>query len=190
MKRKICVVTTSRAEYDLLYTLIKEIQNDSDLILQLIVSGTHVETKFGFTLSNIVEDGFKIDKAINIEMNDDTEVGISNSVGMGIWKFTEAFQDLRPDIVTILGDRIELIAVAIAATISRIPIAHIHGGEETQGVIDNVIRHAITKMSAIHFASTEVYKKRIIQMGENPKFVYNYGAPGLDNIHRLLHINE
>jgi UDP-N-acetylglucosamine 2-epimerase (non-hydrolysing)/GDP/UDP-N,N'-diacetylbacillosamine 2-epimerase (hydrolysing) len=184
-KRKICVVTTSRADYGLLYWLMKEIQDDSDLKLQIIAAGMHLEPKFGLTYKIIEKNGLRINAKVNMSMTDDTEIGVAKSIGIGCEIFANAFSKLKPDIIVLLGDRFELISAAISALIAKIPIAHIHGGETSQGAIDEAIRHSITKMSAIHFACTEVYKKRIIQLGENPRFVFNYGAPGLDNIKKL-----
>ncbi|MFH2138224.1 MAG: UDP-N-acetylglucosamine 2-epimerase [Candidatus Omnitrophota bacterium] len=179
-KRKICIITTSRADYGILSRLMKEIQDDFDLKLQVIVSGMHMEKKFGLTYSSIAGDGFTIDEKINMLMTADTAVGICTSIGTGFREFAKALQRLQPDIMVVLGDRYELLPAVVSALIARIPIAHIHGGETSQGAIDEAIRHSITKMSALHFPCAEEYKKRIIQLGENPKYVFNYGAPGLD----------
>ena len=189
-KRKICVITTSRAEYGLLYWLMKEIQNDSDLKLQLIAAGMHIEAKFGSTYKIIERDRFKIDEKINMSMADDTELGIVKSIGLGCTGFASAFQKLKPDIIVLLGDRFELISAFTAALVMKIPIAHIGGGETTEGAMDEAIRHSITKMSVIHFPSTEIYRKRIIQMGENSRFVFNYGSLSLDNVKKLKLLNK
>ncbi|AZR73885.1 UDP-N-acetyl-D-glucosamine 2-epimerase, UDP-hydrolysing [Anoxybacter fermentans] len=184
-KRKICVVTGTRADYGHLYWLMKEIQNDHNLELQILVTGMHLSPEFGLTYRQIEKDGFKITKKVEMLMSSDTEVGISKSIGLGCISFSEAFKDIKPDIIVVLGDRYEILAASIAAMVAQIPIAHIHGGELTEGVIDNQIRHAITKLASIHFPVTEEYARRVIQMGERPETVFNHGAPGLDNIYRL-----
>ncbi len=183
-KRKICVVTGTRAEYGLLYCLLKEIENDSDLELQLIVTGMHLSPEFGLTYKEIEKD-FKITKKIEIVLSSDTPIGVSKSIGLGLISFAEVYEELKPDILLILGDRYEVLSAAIAAMVSRIPIAHISGGELTFGVIDDSIRHAITKMSHIHFVATEEYKNRVIQLGENEEYVFIVGEIGLDNIFNL-----
>ncbi|MCK4257424.1 MAG: UDP-N-acetylglucosamine 2-epimerase (hydrolyzing) [Halanaerobiales bacterium] len=184
-KRKICVVTGTRADYGHLYWVLKEIQDDQDLELQILVTGMHLSSEFGLTYQQIENDGFKITKKVEMLMSSDTEIGISKSIGLGCISFSEVFDDIKPDIIVVLGDRYEILAVSIAAMVARIPIVHIHGGELTEGVIDNQIRHAITKLASIHFPVTKEYANRIIQMGENPKMVFNHGAPGLDNIYKL-----
>ena len=184
-KRKICVVTGTRAEYGLLYWLMKEIQNDSDLELQLIVTGMHLSPEFGLTYKEIEKDGFIIDKKIEILLSSDTPIGISKSMGLGLISFAEAYEELKPDIIVILGDRSEMFTAAGAALISRLPIAHLHGGEISEGVYDDAIRHCITKMSHLHFVAAEEYKKRVIQLGESPNSVFNVGALGIDNINKL-----
>lgn len=189
-RRKICIVTTSRADYGLLYWLMKEIQKDRELKLQVIAAGMHLELEFGLTYKVIERDGFEIDEKINMSMTDDTDIGISKSISTGFTKFAYSYQKLKPDLIVLLGDRCELISAAMPAVIAKIPVAHIHGGETTQGAIDEAIRHSITKMSALHFACTETYRVRIIQMGENPRFVFNYGAPGLDNLYKLKFLNK
>ncbi len=183
--RTICVVTGSRAEYGLLYWLLKEIQADPRLELQLVVTGMHLSPLFGMTYRNIEEDGFQIDLKVEIPLDDDSTLGITRSVGTSVIRLGEAFAALKPSIVVLLGDRFEVFAAATAAFISRIPIAHIHGGESTYGAFDESLRHAITKMSLLHFAATEPYRRRIIQMGESPERVFCVGAPALDNITKL-----
>jgi len=185
MKRTICVVTTSRADYGLLFWLLKEIQNDPDLELQIIASGMHLSPEFGLTYQAIENDLFKIQKKVEMLLSADTETAIIKSLGVGLIGFAEALSELHPDMLVLLGDRFELLAAAISALILKIPIAHIHGGETSQGAVDEAIRHSITKIASIHFATTEAYRMRIIQMGENPEVVFNFGAPGLDNIARL-----
>ena len=185
MKRKICIFTGTRAEYGLLRPLMEEIQNDPYFELQLVVSGMHLSPEFGLTYKEIEKDGFKIDEKVEILLSSDTPVGISKSIGLGTISYAEVLQRLRPDIIVVLGDRFELLAFVIAAFINRIPIAHLNGGERTEGVIDEGIRHSITKMSHIHFTATEEYRKRVIQLGEYPDRVFNVGEAGLDNIKRL-----
>lgn len=185
MKKKICVVTTSRADYGLLYWLMKEIREDNKMALQVIAAGMHLEPRFGATYKTIEKDGFRIDARVAMSMKEDTPTGVSRSIGIGCAKFSQAYRVLKPDLVVLSGDRYELFSAAVTAVIAKIPIAHIHGGETTEGAIDEIIRNSITKMSSIHFASTDIYKRKIIQMGENSKCVFNYGAPGLDNLYRL-----
>ena len=185
MKRKICVVTGTRAEYGLLYWIIKRISQDEDLELQLVVTGMHLSPEFGLTFKEIEKDGFKISKKIEILLSSDTSVGIGKSMGLAMISFSEVYEDLNPDIVVLLGDRFEIFAAASAAMISRLPIAHCHGGEATEGLIDEAIRHSITKMSQLHFTSTEDYRKRVIQLGENPKYVFNVGALGIESINKF-----
>lgn len=189
-KRKICIITGTRAEYGLLYWLMKEIQGDAALELQVIVTGMHLSPEFGLTYKKIEEDGFRINEKVEMLLSSDTPVGIAKSVGLGIIGFADALARLQPDIMVVLGDRFEILAAAQAAMIARIPIAHIHGGETTEGAIDEAIRHAITKMSHFHFTAAEPYRRRIVQLGEAPDRVMNYGAPGLDNIKKLKLLNR
>lgn len=190
--RKICIVTGTRAEYGLLYWLIKGVHEDSELELQLLVTGMHLSPEFGLTWKQIEQDGFPITKKIEILLSSDTAVGISKSNALALISFAEAFEELKPEVVVLLGDRTETFAAAQAALIAGIPIAHIHGGELTEGAYDDAIRHSITKMSHLHFTATETYRKRVIQLGEQPQTVYNVGAIGLDNIQKmkLLSRNE
>jgi len=183
-KRRICVVTGTRAEYGLLYWVLKGIQLDSVLELQLIVTGMHLSPEFGLTYKQIEKDGFHIDRKIEILLSSDTSVGISKSMGLGLIAFSEAFSELKPDILLILGDRFEIFSAASAGMIARIPIAHCHGGEATEGLIDESIRHSVTKMSHIHFTSTEEYRRRVIQLGEQPDRVFNVGALGIESINK------
>lgn len=184
-KRKICVVTGTRAEYGLLYWLMKEIQADDELELQIIATGQHLSPEFGLTYKNIEADGFVINEKVEMLLSSDSTVGIAKSVGLGTIGFADALARLQPDIMVLLGDRFEALAAAQTAMILRIPIAHIHGGETTEGAIDEAIRHSITKMSQIHFVSEPEYRDRVIQLGENPKSVFEVGAVGIDNIVRL-----
>ncbi len=184
-RRKICIVTGTRAEYGLLRWIMKEIQCDPDLELQVIATCMHLSPEFGLTYQAIEEGGFQIDARVEMLLSSDTPVGVTKSMGLGMIGFADAFNNLRPDIVVVLGDRFEILAAASAAMIARIPLAHISGGEVTRGTIDDSIRHAITKMSTYHFPGAEVYRERIIRMGEQPANVMNFGDPGLDNLHRL-----
>lgn len=181
---KVCVVTGTRAEYGLLYWLMKEIEADPDLELQLIVTGMHLSPEFGLTYKTIELD-FHINKKIEMLLSSDTPIGISKSMGLAQISFAEAYDELRPDIVVVLGDRYEIFAATAAAMVSRIPIAHLHGGETTEGAFDEAIRHSITKMSHLHFTATDEYRKRVIQLGESPDRVFNVGGLGIENIKRL-----
>lgn len=183
--RKVCVITGSRADYGLLRPLLVKLETCVEFKLQLIATAMHLSPEFGMTLNEIEKDGFKIDKKIETLLSSDTPIGISKTIGLAQISFAEALDELKPEIIVILGDRTEMLAAATAAMIANIPIAHIHGGETTEGAYDEAIRHAITKMSYWHFTSTEVYKKRVIQLGENPKRVFNVGAIGLDSIKEL-----
>ncbi len=180
--RKICVITGSRAEYGLLSGLMKAVQNDPELQLQIVATNMHLSPEFGLTYREIEKDGFTIDKKVEMLLSSDTAVGTTKSVGLGMISFADAFEDLNPDLIVILGDRYEMIAVASAALFHKIPLAHLHGGEITEGAYDDCIRHAISKMSHLHFTSTEVYRKRVIQLGEQPERVFNVGAIGIENI--------
>lgn len=182
--RKICVVTGTRAEYGLLYWLMKEIQNDPGLELQVVVTGMHLSPEFGLTYKEI-EKEFTITKKIEMLLSSDTPVGISKSMGLAQISFTEAFTELVPDILVILGDRYEVFSAASAAMIGRIPIAHLHGGETSEGAFDESIRHSLTKMSHLHFTAAEPYRQRVIQLGEHPERVFNVGGIGIENIKRL-----
>lgn len=184
-KRKICVITGTRAEFGMLQWLLEEIKQDNDLELQIIATGMHLSPEFGLTYKLIEEKGFKLNKKIETLLSSDSTIGISKSIGLGIISFSEAYIDLRPDIIVVLGDRFEILSAVVAAVIARIPIGHIHGGETTEGLIDEAIRHSITKMSHLHFTATEIYSNRVIQLGESPDRVFNTGAPGLDNIEKL-----
>ncbi|MBN1405327.1 MAG: UDP-N-acetylglucosamine 2-epimerase (hydrolyzing) [Candidatus Omnitrophica bacterium] len=184
-KRKICVFTGTRAEYGLLYPLASKIKKDNQCKLQLLVSGSHLSKEFGLTHKQIEKDGFGIDKKVDMALKSDTPSAVCASVGLGLAGFGKALYKLKPDILVVLGDRYEAMAVAIAAMILRIPIAHISGGEATFGLIDEAIRHSITKMSHLHFTSVSQYRKRVIQLGEDPKRVFNVGSLGLDNIRNM-----
>jgi GDP/UDP-N,N'-diacetylbacillosamine 2-epimerase (hydrolysing) len=183
--KKICVVTGSRAEYGLLYWLMKDIIDDKDFELQIVVTGMHLSPQFGNTYQEIEKDGFKINKKVDIQLSSDNEVAISKSMGIGMIGFADAFNDLQSDLIIILGDRFEIFSAAAAALIAKIPVAHIHGGEKTEGSFDDSLRHSITKMSHLHFTAIEEYKNRVIQLGEEPKRVFNVGGLGIDNINKL-----
>jgi len=185
MKRKICVVTATRAEYGAMRCLLEEIDNDPDLILQLIVTGTHLSPEFGYTLKEIEADGYHINKKIEMLLSSDSAIGVSKSMGLAQISFAEAYDELNPDLVVVIGDRYELIPIVSAANIARIPVAHISGGELTEGAIDEIFRHAVTKLSHIHFTSIQEYADRVVRMGEHPSRVYTVGEPGLDNIKRI-----
>lgn len=182
---KICIATGTRAEYGLLKPLIEKVNADDNFTLQLLVTGAHLSPEFGLTYRQIEADGYKIDSKVDMLLSSDTAEGITKSMGLGMIGFADALNKLSPDLLVILGDRYEMLSIASTALIFRIPIAHIHGGELTEGAYDDAIRHAITKMSALHFTSTETYRQRVIQLGEQPERVFNVGAIGLDNFQLL-----
>ncbi|WP_373072014.1 UDP-N-acetylglucosamine 2-epimerase [Sulfurimonas sp.] len=183
-KKKVLIVTGGRAEYGLLYPVIKKVSKHKDLDLQLLVTGMHLKDEFGSTYKEI-EKEFVIDKKVDIPLDDDSAVGISESISCAVSGFAKSFSELKPDILVVLGDRYEIFAAVTAAMVANIPIAHIHGGEITEGAIDDAIRHSITKMSHLHFTSTNEYKNRVIQLGEDPKRVFNVGALGVENIKNI-----
>jgi GDP/UDP-N,N'-diacetylbacillosamine 2-epimerase (hydrolysing) len=184
MKRKICIVTGTRAEYGLLKWLMFGIKNDLDLQLQIIVTGMHLSPEFGLTFHEIENDGFSINQKIEMLLSSDSGVGIAKSMGLGMIGFADAFHQLQPDIVVLLGDRFEMLSAASTALALRIPLAHIHGGEATEGLIDEAIRHSITKMAHLHFVAAQEYRDRVIQLGESPDRVFLAGALGVDGIMR------
>lgn len=184
-KKRICIFTGTRAEYGLLKPLIDELKVEKTIELQLIISGMHLSPEFGMTVNEISLKGFSKVEKVEILLSSDSAVGVSKAMGLGMISFAEALERLKPDLLIGLGDRFELFAVVSAAMINRIPVAHLHGGEATEGLIDEPIRHSITKMSHLHFAATEIYRKRIIQLGENPDRVFNVGAIGIDNIKKM-----
>lgn len=183
--RRICVVTGSRAEYGLLRWLMTEIADDPELQLQVVATGMHLAPEFGLTVRQIRQDGFGIDAEVEMLLSSDTGVGVVKSMGVGLIGFADAFQRLAPDIVVVLGDRFEILAAAQAAMILRRPVAHLHGGERTEGAFDEGIRHAITKMAHWHFVAAPEYRSRVVQLGEPPHRVFDFGAPGLDALERL-----
>lgn len=183
MKIKICVVTGTRAEFGLLLPLMNLIRAKSqDFILQIVATGAHLSPEFGLTYREIEQSGFEIHEKVEMLLSSDTNTAITKSVGLGMIGIADVFVRLKPHWVVLLGDRFETFAAAGAAYLHKIPIAHLHGGETTEGALDEGLRHAITKLSYLHFTSTEVYRNRVIQMGESPDRVYNVGAIGLDNI--------
>ncbi len=181
-QKKICIITSGRADYGLLKNLIKKISSSKKINYHLSVTGTHLSLKHGKTLNEILSDKLKVNSRIKILKDDDSDLAIAKSVSIGLIKFSKLFKKIKPNLILVLGDKYEIFSSVVAATFNRIPIAHIHGGEETTGAIDNAIRNSITKMSHIHFASTKKYQKRIVQMGENPKFVFNVGAMGVEDL--------
>ncbi len=183
--RKICVITGTRAEYGLLYWLMKGIDADKDLELQIIVTGMHLSPEFGNTYQQIEKDGFTIDEKVDIKLTSDSEIGVSKSMGLGMIGFANSLHDLSPDLIVVLGDRFEIFSAVSAAMIAKIPVAHLHGGECTEGSFDEPIRHSITKMSHLHFTATKEYKNRVVQLGEHPNRVFNVGGLGIDNINQL-----
>tara|TARA_B110000967_G_scaffold208448_1_gene260697 strand:+ start:5249 stop:6409 length:1161 start_codon:yes stop_codon:yes gene_type:complete len=188
-RRKICIVTGTRAEYGILFWLMKEIEKTDNLFLQIIVTGMHLSKEFGFTFKEIEKDFF-INKKIEILLSSDNSIGISKSMGLAQISFAEAYNELSPDLILLLGDRFEIFSAATAATVSQIPIAHIHGGETTEGAFDEAFRHSITKMSHLHFTTNHKYRERVIQLGENPKKVFNVGSLGVDNIRKITLLNK
>ena len=188
--RKICVVTGGRPDYGLLRWLMEDIRGDARLALQVAVTGMHLAPEFGLTVREIEADGFAVDARVEVQLTGDTPVSIAKSVGFGVSGFADALQRLRPDLLVVLGDRFEILAAVQAAMLARIPIAHIHGGELTEGAVDDAIRHAVTKMSHLHFAAAEPYRRRIIQMGEAPDRVFTVGAPGVDNVKRVAPLDR
>lgn len=185
MKRKICVITGTRAEYGLLRWIMQGVNDDPDLTLQVIATGMHLSPEFGLTYREIEKDGFKIDLKVEMLTSSDTPVGITKSMGLGLIGFADALNELKPHLIVVLGDRFEIFAAVSAALIARVPVAHLHGGETTEGAIDEALRHSITKMSHLHFVAAEEYRQRVIQLGEQPERVFLVGGLGVDNINRL-----
>lgn len=183
--KKICIVTATRAEYGLLKPVIDKIYKSEMAELKLVVTGMHLSPEFGLTYKEIEEDGYPIDHKIEMLLSSDTPTGITKSMGIALIGFGDYFSVNRPDIVVILGDRYEMLMAAAAAMIARIPIAHLHGGEKTEGAVDEAIRHSITKMSHLHFTATEEYRRRVIQLGEQPEQVFNVGALGVENARKV-----
>ncbi len=189
-RRKICVITGTRADYGILFQLIKKLKKERSINLQLIAAGMHLSHEFGLTFKEILNDGFKIDKKVEMILSGDTPTDISKSVGMGFFGFADAFKDLKPDLIVVLGDRYELLAAAYTANIYGIPVCHIHGGECSEGVIDECTRHSITKMSQIHMVANKVYFKRVHQLGEQKNKIYLVGGMGVDNIKNSILVKK
>jgi GDP/UDP-N,N'-diacetylbacillosamine 2-epimerase (hydrolysing) len=185
MTRKICVITGTRAEYGLLRWVMQGIKNDPELTLQIVATGMHLSPEFGLTYREIEKDGFRIDRKVEMLISSDTPVGIAKSMGLGLIGFSDSLNELQPDLIVVLGDRFEIFAAVSAALVARIPVAHLHGGEATEGLVDEAIRHSITKMSQLHFVAAEEYRQRVIQLGEQPEYVFLVGGLGIDNITRL-----
>jgi len=183
--RKICIITGSRAEYGLLRWLMKGIKDDPELDLLIIATGMHLSPEFGLTYKVIENDGFIINRKVEMLISSDSSIGIAKSIGLGMIGFADALSELKPDLIVVLGDRFEIFSAVSAAMVAKIPIAHLHGGEATEGLIDESIRHSITKMSHLHFVAAEPYRKRVIQLGENPERVFLVGGLGVDSIKRF-----
>lgn len=184
MTRKICVITGTRAEYGLLRWVMQGIKDDPDLTLQVIATGMHLSPEFGLTYREIEKDGIQIDRKVEMLTSSDTPVGIAKSMGLGLIGFADALNELKPDLIVVLGDRFEIFAAVSAALVARIPVAHLHGGETTEGAFDEALRHSITKMSHLHFVAAEEYRQRVIQLGEQPERVFLVGGLGIDAIKR------
>ena len=183
--RKICVITGTRADYGLLRWVMQGIKDDPELTLQVIATGMHLSPEFGLTYREIEQDGFRIGRKVEMLTSSDTPVGIAKSMGLGLIGFADALNELRPDLIVVLGDRFEIFAAVSAALVARIPVAHLHGGETTEGAFDEALRHSITKMSHLHFVAAEEYRRRVIQLGEQPERVFLVGGLSIDNIKRL-----
>jgi GDP/UDP-N,N'-diacetylbacillosamine 2-epimerase (hydrolysing) len=184
MTRKVCVVTGSRAEYGLLRWVMEDIRACPDLTLQLIATGAHLSPEFGLTFREIEADGFRIDRKLEILLSSDSAAGVAKSMGLALIGFADALQQLQPDVLLVLGDRYEIFAAVAAAMVARVPVAHLHGGEASEGSFDESMRHCITKMSALHFVAAEPYRRRVIQLGEDPARVFLVGGLGADGITR------
>lgn len=185
MSRKICVITGTRAEYGLLRWVMQGIKDDPDLVLQVVATGTHLSPEFGLTYLEIEQHGFQIDRKIEILVGADTPAAIAKSMGLGLIGFGQALSELRPDLIVVLGDRFEIFAAVAAALVACVPVAHLHGGELTEGAFDEALRHSITKMSHLHFVAAEEYRQRVIQLGEQPDRVFLVGGLGVDSIKRI-----
>ncbi len=190
MNKSICIITGSRADYGLLKPLIKIMAVSDEVELFLVATGSHLSKEHGYTYSEILDDGFQVSDKVEILLSSDTTVGISKAMGLAMISFSELYTRLRPDAVVVLGDRYEIFSAVSAAHLGRIPVMHLSGGEVTQGVVDDAFRHSITKMSQLHFTATEEYRKRVIQLGENPKHVYNVGEIGLEDLDSFEYLNK
>jgi GDP/UDP-N,N'-diacetylbacillosamine 2-epimerase (hydrolysing) len=185
VNRRVCVVTGTRAEYGLLRWVMESVRARAGLELQVVATGMHLSPEFGLTYQELEKDGFTIDRKVEMLLSSDTPTGIGKSIGLGVIGMSEALAQLQPDVMLILGDRFEIFAAAAAAQIARVPVAHAHGGEATEGAIDEALRHSITKMSHLHFVAAAEYRRRVIQLGEQPDRVFLVGGLGIDNIKRL-----
>ncbi|MDN3555243.1 UDP-N-acetylglucosamine 2-epimerase [Halomonas maura] len=183
-RRRVWVLSTTRADYGLLYWLLREIDEDPDLELLLAVSGSHLSPEFGYTVGEIERDGFRIHRRLEVLLSADSRTAMIKAMGLAMLACGDALADDRPDLVVLLGDRFEIVPAALTAVAYGIPLVHLHGGETSRGALDEYFRHAVTKLANIHFPATETYRRRILQMGEAPERVFNYGAPGLDHLHR------
>lgn len=190
MKRKVCVITGSRAEYGLLRWVMQAVEENEELELQLIVCGMHLSEEFGSTLTEIENDGFKISCKVDILDSTDSSFGVISAMSRGLVGFAKAFDSLNPDVIVVLGDRFEIFSAVTAALITKIPVAHLHGGEKTIGAFDDALRHCITKMSHLHFVATQEYKNRVVQLGENPATVFVVGGLGIENLNRLVLLSK
>ena len=188
--RKIAVFTGTRAEYGLLYWVMMGLKLEENVDFQLYVGGTHLSKEFGNTIQMIKDDGFSITDKLDFLLSSDSSESIGKSMGLALILASESFNRNKPELLVVLGDRFEALAITQAAMICRIPIAHIHGGETTEGAIDEAARHSISKMAHLHFTATEAYRNRVIQLGEHPDRVFNYGAPGIDSINQLQLLNR
>tara|TARA_Y100000748_G_scaffold299978_1_gene297717 strand:- start:1041 stop:2207 length:1167 start_codon:yes stop_codon:yes gene_type:complete len=190
MRKKICVLTGARSEYGLLKPLLEELDNSSYFDLELVVTGSHLSSKHGFTVKEILNDGFKISHKIKILSKDDSRHATNKAISKSIVGFSEILINSKPDLLIVLGDRFEALGGAVSAMIHNVPIAHIHGGEATEGLIDEAIRHSLTKMSYLHFVATEKYRSRVIQLGEDPRRVFNVGGMALDSIKGIQYLDK
>lgn len=185
MIRRICVITGTRADYGLIYPVLKEIKREKCFDLQLVVTGSHLSPEFGMTYREIEKDGFAINNKVEMLLSSDTPVGTAKSMALGLIGFSDIFQQIKPDIILLLGDRYEIFVAAQAALVANIPIAHIAGGDITEGAFDEAIRHSLTKMSHLHFVTNGLSLKTVKQLGENPRHIFNVGSPGIDTIKGL-----
>ncbi len=185
MNRKICVITGSRADYGLLYWLMKYLRDDPALQLQVVATGMHLSPDFGLTYKAIEADGFSIDAKVEMLLSSDTSVGAAKSIGLGVTGFADVLDRLRPDMVVVLGDRFEILAGAQAAMVLQIPLAHLGGGDIGSGTYDNIIRHCVTKMACLHFVTHDAARKRVIQLGERRDRVFCFGATHVENIVKM-----
>ena len=188
--RKVCVVTGTRAEYGLLRWVMEGIRNSPKLELQVIATGMHLSPEFGLTYREIEKDGFQIGRKVEMLLSADTPVSIAKSMGLGMIGISDSLNELKPDLLLVLGDRYEIFAAVSAAMVARIPVAHLHGGETTEGAFDEAIRHSITKMAHLHFVAAEEYRQRVIQLGEHPDRVFQVGGLGVDNINKMILFNK